>query len=57
MLIIRELILMVFLGDLKNCTKTDILDQGRKRNHLRKDIIAKLSLVSMIFNPLTSRSD
>ena len=57
MLIIRELILMVFLGGLKNCTKTKILDQGRKRNHLRKDIMAKLSLVSMIFNPLTSRSD
>lgn len=49
MLIIRELILMVFLGGLKNCTKTEILDQGRERNLLRKDIVAKLSLVSMIF--------
>ena len=57
MLIIREFISMVFLGGLKNRTKTEILDQRRERNHLRKDIIAKLSLVSMIFNPLTSRSD
>ena len=49
MFIIREFILMVFLGGLKNCTKTEILDQRRERNHLRKDIVAKLSLVSMIF--------
>ena len=49
MLIIREFILMVFLGGLKNCTKTEILDQRRERNQLRKDIVAKLSLVSMIF--------
>ena len=49
MLIIRELILMVLLGGLKNCTKTEILDQGRERYLLRKNIVAKLSLVSMIF--------
>ena len=49
MLIIREFISMVFHGGLKNCTKTEILDQRRERNHLRKDIVAKLSLVSMIF--------
>ena len=53
MLIIREFILMVFLGGLKNCTKTEILDQRREQNNLRKDIIAKLSLVSMIFKAKT----
>lgn len=53
MLMIRELILMVFLGGLKNCTKTEILDQGREKNLLRKDIVAKLSLVYMIFKAKT----
>ena len=53
MLIIREFILMVFLGGLKNCTKTEILDQRREQNNLRKDIIAKLSLVSKIFKAKT----
>ena len=37
----------------ENCTKTEILDQGREKNLLRKDIVAKLSLVYMIFKAKT----
>ena len=41
MLMIRELILMVFHGGLKNCTKTEILDQGRGKKYLEKGYCCK----------------